>query len=103
EVSRIVRDTKTARALKRLYEGQCQLCGEQLEISPGEYYLEAHHLQPLGKPHNGPDRQENIICFCPNCYALLDFGARSLAGMAFKTSRHVIDLEFIEYHDAHCR
>ena len=27
-----------------------------------------------GIPHNGPDKLENMICVCPNCHVLLDFG-----------------------------
>jgi HNH endonuclease len=77
EISRIVRDTKTARELKRLYNGQCQLCDDYLEISPGEFYLEAHHLKPLGQPHSGPDVQANLICLCPNCHVLLDFNVHA--------------------------
>src|SRR5207244_12980979 len=42
EVSRMVRDTATARELKRQYNGECQLCGNRLEILHDEYYPEAH-------------------------------------------------------------
>lgn len=103
EISRVVRDTKTARALKRRYEGQCQLCGNRLPISPEEFYLEAHHLQPLGKPHSGPDVQENLLCVCPNCHALLDFNARKLDSKRLRVSLHQVGQRFIDYHNEHCR
>ena len=103
EISRIVRDTKTARELKRLYDGQCQLCGNRLEIAPGEFYLEAHHLRPLGKPHDGPDDRKNLICVCPNCHVRLDFNAEKLSLKHLKLSRHDIDPQFINYHNDRCR
>lgn len=103
EISRVVRDTKTARELKRLYAGQCQLCGNRLEIAPGEFYLEAHHLKPLGHPHDGPDRRQNLICVCPNCHVLLDFNVRPLSSRSLKLALHEIGEEFVSYHNEHCR
>jgi 5-methylcytosine-specific restriction endonuclease McrA len=103
EISRIVRDTETARALKRLYAGQCQLCGNKLEIKPGEFYLEAHHLKPLGGDHRGPDVPENLVCDCPNCHVLLDFNSRPVKQGALKVSLHAIGKEFIQYHNDICR
>lgn len=102
EISRIVRDTKIARELKRLYDGQCQLCGERLEISEDEFYLEAHHLKPLGQPHNGPDVMKNLICVCPNCHVLLDFSVQKLSVKNLKSSLHDIGPEFINYHNDRC-
>jgi len=52
----------------------------RLQISAGEFYLEAHHLKPLGKRHNGPDMEKNLVCVCPNCHVLLDFNAIRLLG-----------------------
>jgi putative restriction endonuclease len=33
-------------------------------------YAEACHIEPLVRPHNGPDTPENILC--PNCHVLFD-------------------------------
>jgi predicted restriction endonuclease len=57
-VSRLVRDTKCAREIKELHAHTCQLCGAQFTLCPGSYYSEAHHLQPLGAPYQGPDKKE---------------------------------------------
>jgi hypothetical protein len=97
EISRVVRDTKAARELKRLYKGQCQLCGNRLEISSGEFYLEAHHLKPLGKEHSGPDVKENLLCVCPNCHVLLDFTARRFDAKSLKICLHQVGQQFIDY------
>lgn len=35
-------------------------------------YAEAAHIMPLGIPHNGPDKLENLLCLCPNCHVLFD-------------------------------
>lgn len=77
-VQRIVRDTKRSRGVKLLYDHHCQVCNERLETPAGPY-SEAAHIQPLGKPHNGPDHESNIICLCPNHHVLFDTGAFSIA------------------------
>jgi hypothetical protein len=46
----------------------------------------AHHIQPLGRPHCGPDCIENLIVVCPNHHAMCDYGAIKLA----LTDLHVI-------------
>jgi predicted HNH restriction endonuclease len=75
QVSRLVRDTKCAREIKALHAHTCQLCGTQFELCPGIFYSEAHHLQPLGAPHHGPDKKGNIMCVCPSCHVRLDYHA----------------------------
>jgi hypothetical protein len=75
---RIIRDTLLARRVKQLHDYQCQLCDHTIILPDGSRYAEAHHVQPLGAPHNGPDILENIVCVCPNHHAELDYGARTL-------------------------
>ena len=33
---------------------------------------------PLGKPHQGPDVEENCLCLCPNHHVQFDSGAISI-------------------------
>ncbi len=74
-VRRLIRDTAVARRIKQLYEGQCQLCGLRLVGPDGRPYGEGAHIKPLGRPHNGPDVEPNLLCLCPNCHVRLDLGA----------------------------
>lgn len=74
-VTRVVRDTPRAVELKKLYAYKCQLCDERLEVRPGVYYAEVHHIQPLGSPHDGPDVEANMLVLCPNHHAAFDLGA----------------------------
>lgn len=99
EISRIVRNTAIIRELKALYNGTCQCCGHTLVLPSGKPYVEGHHLQPLGKPHGGPDRKSNVICVCPNCHVLLDFAAVRLELGRLKVLKHDIGEEFVEYHN----
>jgi hypothetical protein len=94
-INRIIRDTKIAREVKRDNNFMCQLCNEQFLIGKDKPYVEAHHIKPLGKEHNGPDVKENIICVCPNHHALLDFGAIKLENGTFLS----IDQQYINYHN----
>jgi len=98
--ARIVRDTKLSKELKRLHAHSCQICGTKLEFTETVAYSEAHHIKPLGSPHNGPDIAENIIVLCPNHHALCDFRAIELSLDQIRLHpNHKISHEFIDYHN----
>lgn len=100
KVYRILRDTKLATEIKQLYEYNCQLCDTSLQFPNGQKYAEAHHIKPLGEPHNGPDEKENIICVCPNCHAQLDYVAIKLDIQKISQHEdHKIKPEYINYHN----
>ncbi|KSU49929.1 HNH endonuclease [Exiguobacterium indicum] len=101
-ISRIVRDTKMTGKIKSLHNYSCQICKEQLELADGKYYSEAHHIKPLGNPHNGPDTADNIIIVCPNHHALLDYGAIELEESSLsQVEGHKISSAYIQYHNTH--
>lgn len=95
ETYRILRDTNLAREIKRDRRYRCHICGQTLQLSNGQPYAEAHHVRPLGSPHNGPDVRENILCVCPNHHVLLDYGAMRLDESALTD----ISKAFIQYHN----
>lgn len=72
--SRVVRNTDLAHDMKRLYDHTCQICGASRRGPDGEPYAEAHHIRPLGRPHDGPDEPGNILVLCPNHHADFDYG-----------------------------
>lgn len=97
---RILRDTKLARQMKLLHSDQCQICGLALEKADGQTYSEAHHIIPLGAPHNGPDVPSNILVVCPNHHALCDFGAIKLELKELRrVPGHLIAPDSISYHN----
>ncbi|MFZ6862985.1 HNH endonuclease [Undibacterium sp. Ji67W] len=101
DVYRILRDTELSRKLKLLYQNKFQLCGQALQLSNGETYAEAHHIWPLGQPHNGPDIAENIIVLCPNHHVQLDYGAIEIfAANIMNVSNHQIGEKYIQYHNS---
>lgn len=71
---RVIRDTKVSRHVKTLHLNECQVCGAVLEV-PGGRYSEAAHIRPPGRPHNGPDVVDNVLCLCPNHHVLFDRGS----------------------------
>ena len=73
-VSRRIRDSTSARRVKRLYDDSCQICGIRIRGSQGRSYSEGAHVRPLGRPHLGPDTETNLLCLCPNHHTLLDIG-----------------------------
>jgi len=100
EIYRILRDTAIARQLKKKHQYECQICGDSLQINEHQKYIEVHHIKPLGKPHNGPDVSENIICVCPNHHVLLDYGAINLNVSELNQSNlHHIDEKYVNYHN----
>lgn len=99
QISRIIRDSKIVRELKKLHHDRCQICDCQLKFNDNICYSEGHHIRPLGKPHNGDDKKENIIIVCPNCHALCDYGAIKLESNQLNTiSEHRIEEKYIEYY-----
>lgn len=97
--SRVIRDTALSNEVKRLNYFQCQLCELSIELPNGALYVEAHHIKPLGKPHNGPDETENLICVCPNHHAMLDYGAIKLNLDNLKVHGHQIAQKYVDYHN----
>ncbi len=106
---RIIRDTQQGREVKALYDYHCQGCEIRLEGSAGPY-AEAAHIRPLGRPHNGPDTRENLLCLCPNHHVLLDYGgfaitdSLTILGSGRKLivkQEHKISVEHIRYHRNH--
>ena len=73
-VRRIIRDTVAAKSLKALYDYNCQVCGLRIESASGRYYVEVHHVRPLGGNHRGLDVHTNMLVLCPNHHAMFDFG-----------------------------
>jgi hypothetical protein len=101
-IYRILRDTAKALYVKNLHNYQCQVCGHTIKLPAGKRYAEAHHIRPLGTPHNGPDVIENILCLCPNHHAELDYGVSAITVSALRDSKgHSIALQYINYHNQH--
>ena len=103
---RVIRDTKLGKEIKKLYSYKCQVCSIEICTIAGSY-AEAAHIKPVGRPHNGPDRANNLLCLCPNHHLMLDKGVYmiaddlSLIGINGKLNKHIdheISIEFIRYH-----
>ena len=106
---RIVRDTTLSRQIKELYDYTCQICQTQI-AAQGIKYAEGAHIKPLGKPHNGNDTPNNLICLCPNHHVMLDKGVfaigedMSLIGLEGELNvhkEHILDKQNLEYHHEH--
>jgi putative restriction endonuclease len=72
-VQRLVRNTAVTQRVKEIYRHTCQVCQQQLDTPPGPY-AEGAHIRPLGRPHDGPDVEANVLCLCPNDHVRFDFG-----------------------------
>ena len=72
-LNRIVRNVKFAEQIKEFYNNTCQVCNVFLKTpTDGLGISVAAHIKALGKPHNGPDIKENMLCLCPNHHAQFD-------------------------------
>ncbi|MFD9485574.1 YDG/SRA domain-containing protein [Streptomyces sp. NPDC059991] len=110
---RIVRSASIAKYLKEVHRHSCQVCGIRIEIPTGAY-AEAAHIRPLGTPHNGPDKLDNLLCLCPNHHVEFDFGMLAIDadGMVIRRGstesrplrmapEHTINSEHLKYHRDH--
>ncbi len=106
-VSRVVRDPAVVQYVKRVHDSGCQVCGRTVETPAGPY-AEAAHIRALGRPHDGPDVPENVLCLCPNHHAAFDRWAFALtddlrlvgdADGPLRTARgHAVGREYVAYH-----
>ncbi|MFD3424118.1 YDG/SRA domain-containing protein [Streptomyces decoyicus] len=111
---RIIRSTKVADYVKKIHDFTCQVCGLRIETPTGAY-AEAAHIKPLGKPHNGPDEIDNVLCLCPNHHTAFDFGMLVISDDRTVTQRgstphtyrlreisgHTIKTQYLAYHRNH--
>jgi hypothetical protein len=97
---RILRDTALALRVKLLHHYECQICGHTINLPDGSRYAEAHHILPLGKPHDGPDEIANILCLCPNHHAECDYGVRQILLEELRQIEgHKVGRQFVDYHN----
>lgn len=87
------------------------MCGTRIE-SPSGPYAEAAHIKPLGRPDDGPDVEENMLCLCPNHHKLLDSGGvvvdedwnilhlveNKNVGTLARKPKHKLTQQFLEWH-----
>ncbi|MDH3902896.1 MAG: HNH endonuclease, partial [Xanthomonadales bacterium] len=105
--TRIIRDTLVSETVKEIHQHFCQTCSTRIE-RPGGAYAQAAYIRPLGRPHNGPDTVDNILCLCPNCHVLFDGWAfaieddgsliGALNGSLFEKKDHTVNREYLRYH-----
>jgi predicted HNH restriction endonuclease len=99
-IYRIIRDTVMTRKVKALHDHKCQICQTTIILPDGKGYAEAHHIIPIGSPHNGPGVLSNIIVVCPNHHAMLDFGGIPLDVASLRSSAgHAIASVSVDYHN----
>jgi putative restriction endonuclease len=110
-VQRIVRSTTVTNQVKELHDHRCQVCGTRIE-TPAGAYAEGAHIRPLGRPHDGPDVIENVLCLCPTDHVRLDYGAIVIADDLSVRSvisgeperklrvspKHPVSVEHLRYH-----
>jgi putative restriction endonuclease len=113
-VQRLVRNTAVSTRVKNLHRYRCQICGEQIAIVGGAY-AEGAHIRPLGRPHNGPDVESNVLCLCPNDHVRFELGSIVIdenleiqdrihggsIGSLRINARHKIDRAQLAYHRQH--
>jgi predicted restriction endonuclease len=82
---------------------------------PSGAYGEGAHIKPLGRPHDGPDAEGNVLCLCPNDHVRFEFGAivieddlsvrdrmtgETIGGLR-TVPKHQIDGAHLKYHREH--
>ena len=109
-VNRLKRNVKLSEEIKKMYDFKCQVCNIYLKTPYGGIAIGAH-IKGLGKPHNGPDVIENMICLCPNHHEQFDDygfyidpetfeikGLENFEGKITVSNKHKIDKDFLIYH-----
>ena len=76
----IKRNKHIVKTLKKLYNGECQICGYTFKKKDGENYSEGNHLIPLGE--SGSDSIANLTILCSNCHSELTYANIELDGFS---------------------
>jgi len=112
-VNSIVRNVIFRERIKDIYNHTCQVCGVYLKRPNVKNGISvAAHIKGLGKPHNGPDIKENMLCLCPNHHAQFDsysfyinpdtftiVGLDDNSQETITTStKHKVNAEYLKYH-----
>ncbi|MCI0330006.1 MAG: HNH endonuclease [candidate division Zixibacteria bacterium] len=113
-ITRTIRDNALSRFLKGVYDYQCQICTFTFLTPKGVHYAESHHIRPLGRKHNGIDKETNMLVLCPLHHAMFDFGAIAVepkkriilsidegvkeVGKKMALEKHKLNTDFLEYH-----
>lgn len=103
ELNLILRKQSLVDKIKKMYDNTCQICDIKIKIPVNSAYSEVHHIIPLGKPHNGKDKLENLICVCPNHHIQLDYFSIPIEIDSFKQLRHKISEDSLHYHNSRVR
>jgi putative restriction endonuclease len=110
-VQRVVRSGAVVEYVKKLHDHTCQMCCTRLSIL-GRGYSEGAHIRAIGRPHDGPDTTDNVLCLCPNCHVMFDNGAITVTDDFLVqrddvndsplrlVAKHEIDPRFLAYHRA---
>lgn len=106
-ITRYVRDSKIALDIKKLYNFQCQVCMFTI-ITQFSRYAEGAHIKPLGRPHEGDDNPDNLLCLCPNHHVMFDKGLFSIldnleltgavTGKLTIHENHKLNMVNVQYH-----
>lgn len=79
-VSRQIERGPIGNAVKRANGYRCQICatigldGYSFKKPNGDWYAEAHHVEPVATRRVGTLSSANIICVCPNHHRQLHYG-----------------------------
>ncbi len=109
KIKRIRENTKK---IKMMYDYKCQVCETKLDVPSGDPISIGAHIKGVGRPSNGPDVVENMLCLCPNHHAQFDrysfyidpvtYEIRGLNlyenKKLFTHEKHFIDKQFLKYH-----
>ena len=109
--NKLQRNVKLSEKIKEIYSNRCQVCDVLLQ-SPFGPIATGAHIKGLGKPHDGPDSIENMLCLCPNHHSQFDkftfyiepknlqiIGLESFTNKKIKLDdRHNLNNKFLQYH-----
>lgn len=87
-LNRIKRYQKIVKRLKKDYNYQCQLCGDNFLMDNGNYYCEAHHIKMLSK--DGSQSPENVLILCANHHRMFHYASNiCIVGELIEGKRYV--------------
>jgi predicted restriction endonuclease len=70
------KDLQLVNKLKKRYDYKCQICGYSFLMDNGEYYCEAHYIEPVTE--NTEQTPENVLILCANHHRMFHCAAKNI-------------------------
>lgn len=76
KIALMKKDLQLVQKLKKRYDYRCQICGYNFLMDNGEYYCEAHYIEPVTEDNE--QTAENVLILCANHHRMFHYATKNI-------------------------